>query len=223
MKTAGKKSKLILYFLLFMMVAVAMSVYVIDVSAAQPITLQPVDVPLCFKTSTTIKPTTTIRPTTTTTCPKTTTTVKPITTTVMPTTTSTIVHATTSTINNTTTVLITSTTTTVNTTLINLSEFKAIPGDTAVTLKWVTESEVDTEGFNVYRAESVDGQYEQVNDLLISARGSATEGALYIVTDDGLTNRQAYYYKLEDMDQSGKATMHGPVSATPRWIFGLLK
>ena len=35
-----------------------------------------------------------------------------------------------------------------------------------------------------------------------------------------LQNRKTYYYKLEDIDINGTATMHGPVSATPRLIYG---
>jgi hypothetical protein len=90
-----------------------------------------------------------------------------------------------------------------------------------VTLKWVTESEVDNEGFNLYRAESEDGPYEQINDSLIPARGSATQGALYAATDYGLQNRKTYYYKLEDIDIDGRSVVHGAISATPMFILGI--
>jgi hypothetical protein len=33
--------------------------------------------------------------------------------------------------------------------------------------------------------------------------------------DKDVKNREVYYYKLEDIELSGKSTMHGPVSATP--------
>jgi len=36
-------------------------------------------------------------------------------------------------------------------------------------------------------------------------------------------NRKTYYYKLEDIDLNGTSTMHEPVSATPRLIYGVGK
>jgi hypothetical protein len=34
-------------------------------------------------------------------------------------------------------------------------------------------------------------------------------------------NYRSYYYKLEDIDLDGTSTMHGPVSAVPRGIYGI--
>ncbi|MCX5896278.1 MAG: hypothetical protein NTZ51_10670, partial [Proteobacteria bacterium] len=65
------------------------------------------------------------------------------------------------------------------------------------------------------------GGYTKINSALISAKGSATQGASYEFVDTNARNGKTYYYKLEDIDLSGKATMHGPVSATPRWVFGM--
>jgi len=96
-----------------------------------------------------------------------------------------------------------------------------MPGNGKVTLIWLTESEIDNQGFNIYRGETEDEEYEKINEQLIAARGSATAGAVYTITDDGLTNRKTYYYKIEDVDNSGFSTFHGPVSATPRFILGI--
>jgi hypothetical protein len=106
-----------------------------------------------------------------------------------------------------------------NATLITLSSFEAIPGSGKVTLQWTTESEVDNAGFNLYRAEAPDGPYVKINSALIPAKGSATQGTTYEYVDSGLKNRTTYYYKLEDIDQSGTVTMHGPKEATPRFLY----
>jgi hypothetical protein len=124
---------------------------------------------------------------------------------------------------NTTTTSIATTTTTAPATLINLSSFTATPKAGEIILEWSTESEIDNAGFNIYRAESVDGNYTKINTSLIPAQGSSTQGASYEFTDTNLQNRKTYYYKLEDIDLNGTSTMHGPVSATPRLIYGLGK
>jgi ELWxxDGT repeat protein len=101
-------------------------------------------------------------------------------------------------------------------TLITLSSFAAIPGNGLVTLAWSTESEIDNVGFNLYRAETEDGEYVKINETLISAKGSPTQGASYEFIDKDVKNRTTYYYKLEDIDLFGTSTMHGPVSAVVR-------
>ena len=89
-------------------------------------------------------------------------------------------------------------------------------------IAWTTESEIDNAGFNLYRSESENGDYTKINNSLIPAKGSSTQGASYEFTDKDVQNRKTYYYKLEDIDLNGTSTMHGPVSATPRRIFGIL-
>ncbi|MCX5886079.1 MAG: right-handed parallel beta-helix repeat-containing protein, partial [Proteobacteria bacterium] len=106
-------------------------------------------------------------------------------------------------------------------TLISLASFTAIPANEKVILEWVTESEIDTVGFNLYRAESEDGEYVNINSSLIPAEGLATSGASYQFIDNDVQNRKTYFYKLEDIDLNGTSTMHGPVSTTPRKVIEL--
>jgi hypothetical protein len=103
-------------------------------------------------------------------------------------------------------------------TLITLTSFTAEPGNNQVILIWTTESEIDNAGFNIYRAEAGNGEYVKINDSLIPAEGSSTQGATYQFIDEDVRNRITYYYKLEDIDLNGNSTMHGPVSAMPRRV-----
>ena len=105
-------------------------------------------------------------------------------------------------------------------TLIELAIFRTFSQNHKIILSWSTVSEIDTAGFNLYRTESEDGKYIKINDALIPAQGSSTQGASYEFIDTDVKNRKTYYYKLEDIDLNGTSTIHGPVSATPRWIFG---
>jgi len=81
-------------------------------------------------------------------------------------------------------------------------------------LEWTTASEVNTEGFNVYRSETEDGEYVKINQALIPAQGNPSTGASYSFVDTDVRPGRTYYYKLEDVDTSGNSTFHGPVWAT---------
>jgi len=65
------------------------------------------------------------------------------------------------------------------TTLIKLSSFYAKPKVDKIILSWTTESEINNAGFNLYRAETIDGPYLKINNGLIPAKGSLIEGASY--------------------------------------------
>ena len=105
--------------------------------------------------------------------------------------------------------------------IITLLSFIAEPADGSIFLFWETSSEIDNVGFNVYRSEQKNGAYTLLNDDMIIAEGSSTEGMLYEFIDDTVQNRKTYYYKLEDFDIYGVSTFHGPVGATPRMIYGI--
>ena len=107
------------------------------------------------------------------------------------------------------------------TTEIELSSFMSKASNGRVKLEWVTESEIDNVGFNIYRSETENGTYTPINAALIPAKGSATQGAKYVFTDNIAKNRKTYFYKLEDVDFAGVSTFHGPVSATPRFLLGI--
>jgi len=108
-------------------------------------------------------------------------------------------------------------------TLITLSSFTSVAKAGQVILKWVTESEIDNAGFNIYRATSEYGEYIKINASLITTKGSPTQGASYEFADKDVKLWKRAYYKLEDIDLNGNSTMHGPVSAIPRLIYGLAK
>jgi len=132
------------------------------------------------------------------------------------------VTTTTTTIIPETTTTVSSTTTTVEPTVIGLVRFEASGKLARIFLEWETASEIDNMGFNIYRAESADGEYTKINGALIPAKGSATEGALYSFVDWSVEKGKTYYYKLEDVDVSGIATLHGPASATAKSLYMMM-
>ena len=98
---------------------------------------------------------------------------------------------------------------------VELTSFTATAGDGKVTLHWITESEIENLGFNIYRSTNSNVKFLMLNDELIPGAGSSSSRHGYEYIDKGLTNEVTYWYKLEDVDYSGKTELHGPISATP--------
>jgi hypothetical protein len=99
-------------------------------------------------------------------------------------------------------------------TAVGLSRFEAMPEGVTIRIEWETATEIDNLGFNLYRAESVDGPRTQLNDALIpSQMPGSPVGATYQLVDDSAVAGVAYSYWLEDLDVYGVATLHGPVNA----------
>jgi hypothetical protein len=102
------------------------------------------------------------------------------------------------------------------TTAVELMRFEASPRDSSVELTWRTGSELYNLGFHLYRSLTEEGPYERVTAAVIPGLGSSPEGASYRWVDGGLTNGVTYFYKLEDVETTGRTEQHGPVSATPQ-------
>ena len=80
-------------------------------------------------------------------------------------------------------------------------------------IRWETASEIDTEGFHVWRNETPDGEFTRITTGIIGAEGGETWGASYAVEDSEVDFGTSYFYKLEVVDVYGNSTYHGPVEA----------
>lgn len=92
-------------------------------------------------------------------------------------------------------------------TAVTLASSAARAGVSSVTLVWETGTELDTAGFNVYRATAPEGTYTQVNGALIPAKGDAVTGASYRFLNKGISPG-TYYYKLEEVSLNGATTLY---------------
>ena len=77
-----------------------------------------------------------------------------------------------------------------------------------IEIQWQTESEFDTVGFNIYRSESPDGEFVQINPQLIPSKADPTSGASYLYEDNQVTSGITYYYKLEDVEYDNSREQH---------------
>lgn len=99
-------------------------------------------------------------------------------------------------------------------TAVQLGSFAAVSRPSGVELDWVTGTEIDNAGFNVYRALDEDGEQVKLNDELIASMGSELEGASYSFTDSDVASGTTYYYWLESVELGGNTSRHGPVVVT---------
>ena len=99
-------------------------------------------------------------------------------------------------------------------TAVVLLSFSATWQDSAVLVSWKTASEVDNSGFNLRRAESIDGPKAMINAALIPSQvpPGSPGGASYQLLDQGVQVGSTYYYWLEAVDIRGGTTPYGPVS-----------
>ena len=110
---------------------------------------------------------------------------------------------------------------------VELSAFQPTLEDGKVVIRWTTESELDNAGFNIYRSETRNGEFKQVNAQLIEGAGTTGERNAYEWVDTTAKPDVVYYYQIEDVSFSGErqtlaqSRLKGYVSAknklTTRW------
>jgi hypothetical protein len=108
-------------------------------------------------------------------------------------------------------------------TAIDLVSFGATSSHGKVTVKWATASEVNTAGFNIYRADNMTGLRIKVNDSLIPAQGTATSGARYKIVDDNVKVGSRYFYWLEEKELDNTVNQYGAVGIVVEGKIGHLE
>ena len=92
---------------------------------------------------------------------------------------------------------------------VSLSSFSAQSQSDRIILTWVTVSEIDTLGFNVWRGTECNPETAvKVNSSVIPAQGGGATGATYQLQDTNVSPNILYDYRLEDLENSGTANCH---------------
>jgi hypothetical protein len=94
-------------------------------------------------------------------------------------------------------------------TAIQLSGLSATPDvrTPRVTLQWSTSSEIDHDGFHVYRSKTIGGEYARLNDAVVRGRSP------YTYVDDAVRAATTYYYQVGAVDMAGHEVLYGPIEA----------
>lgn len=79
------------------------------------------------------------------------------------------------------------------------------PGQPII-IRWSTETEVDTAGFNVYRGQSEEGPWTKINPALIPGSPDPIRGGSYVFTDTNVLAGVTYWYELEEVELGGQTT-----------------
>jgi len=97
---------------------------------------------------------------------------------------------------------------------VTLESFTARVKGQAVLLSWVTESEIENQGFNLYR-KLFGGEYALLSSFLdnsaLVGQGTTTQKHVYAYTDRAVQPGATYVYQLADVDYAGNETKHKEV------------
>ena len=98
---------------------------------------------------------------------------------------------------------------------VQLSSFTAVQtAENLAQINWITQSESNLIGYNVYRNNTDSEQtLLQINPNLIEGTNT-TQEQTYSFTDANVNFEQTYYYWLESVEADGNADLFGPISIT---------
>ena len=97
---------------------------------------------------------------------------------------------------------------------VTLASFDATAQSDYILVTWETVSEISNSGFKLYRGESDAWDSATMLAYVPSQAPGSAQGFAYSFADADVQPEQTVWYWLEDIDLSGTATLHGPVSAT---------
>ncbi len=97
---------------------------------------------------------------------------------------------------------------------VELSSFTAVQTSNFARINWITQSETDLLGYNVYREETGNvSEGLRVNSSIITAMNQSITTS-YSFTDEEVEMDHTYFYWLESIELDGTTDFHGPVSVT---------
>jgi hypothetical protein len=109
---------------------------------------------------------------------------------------------------------------------VQLSSFTLTPRQRSIELVWQTESESENKGFIILRSESETGGYQEIASYLntpaLVGQGTTASLTRYRYIDNrNIQPGRAYWYKLVDVDYSGRRHEHQPMSVQTAFEYAL--
>jgi len=94
---------------------------------------------------------------------------------------------------------------------VDLSAYHFNIKNNSILLKWTTESETNCYGYNIYKSEYEIGPYSILNSKIIPGAGTSSKKNNYEFIDSNINETQTYYYKIDQVDISGRHSYFGPL------------
>ncbi len=95
-----------------------------------------------------------------------------------------------------------------------VSCFEACESESQPTVEWHTASEIGTIGFNLWRQDRETKEFELVNANLLPCLPNSPQGGVYRLADPGAQYGEPVVYRLEEVDNQGRAMSYGPFTVT---------
>ncbi|MFZ0388870.1 MAG: LamG-like jellyroll fold domain-containing protein [Calditrichia bacterium] len=99
---------------------------------------------------------------------------------------------------------------------VQLSSFTARQVQGSVVLKWVTESEIENQGFELWRSVDDAENFQLVSDFQtddqLQGAGTTNQKHTYSFRDENVQPETKYFYKLVDVSYSGVKSSNGIIS-----------
>lgn len=100
---------------------------------------------------------------------------------------------------------------------IELLSWTATPGNKKVTLNWETASELNHDGFEIYRSTTTKENFRLFKSYISSneLKPKGNTGGKYSIVDQSVLNMETYHYKLVDVSVDGKRKEHKILTVIP--------
>jgi hypothetical protein len=102
---------------------------------------------------------------------------------------------------------------------VGLSSFTVINTESGNMINWLTSSEVENLGFNIYRAEADEEnsrpdeqEFIKINEMLIPGAGNSSDANHYQYIDHLVIPQRTYWYFLEDVAYDGQINRYDMIS-----------
>jgi len=101
---------------------------------------------------------------------------------------------------------------------VQMTQMEGESTSEGIVLSWETASEVNSQGYRVWRSGASDGDYEQITTRLIPSEGNSSSGASYTFTDRNFEANATYYYKIEQLDADGGSRMFHAIEVIAEFV-----
>jgi len=99
-----------------------------------------------------------------------------------------------------------------------LIAFESMVKNRSVHLNWVTASEMNNLGFELYKSIGTDSTFSMISSFRdnpdLGGLGNSSVGKVYSFTDKDVFVGQTYWYKLSDISYTGDKNVHSPLCVT---------